>query len=143
MSLLNDDSASLAAFPVRRGHKMLSSHRLLIIEDVVLIALDIQRILEEANARQAVFVRNFDEANALADRFGEFDLAIVNPPQLGTHEIGVAAKLAAAGPAILVSTASPFDLSSTPLAGSETLIKPFADGDLLAACQRAIERRKR
>ena len=122
---------------------MLSRQRVLIIEDVSLIALDIQRVVDDAHAQQAVFARNFTEAEALADRFGEFDLAIVNPPDPGSQQIETVAKLAAAGVAIVVCTAADFDLSETPLAGAEMITKPFADGDLLAACQRALERRKR
>lgn len=122
---------------------MLSSQRLLIIEDVFLIALDIQRVVEGANAQQTVFARNFAEAEALADRFAEFDLAIVNPPEPGSPQIDTAARLAAAGPAIVVCTASDLDLGETPLAGAEVITKPFADGDLLAACQRALARRAR
>lgn len=122
---------------------MLSSQRLLIIEDVFLIALDIQRVVEGANAQQTVFARNFAEAEALADRFAEFDLAIVNPPEPGSPQIDTAARLAAAGPAIVVCTAADLDLGETPLAGAEVITKPFADGDLLAACQRALARRAR
>ena len=120
---------------------MLSRQRLLIIEDVSLIALDIHRILDESHAEEAVFARNFGEAQAFADRFGDFDLAIVNPPQPGTADMETAALLAAAGPAIVVCTAGAADLDSTPLAGAETVIKPFSDEGLLAACQRARARR--
>jgi two-component system, response regulator PdtaR len=116
---------------------MLSRLRLLIIEDVFLIALDIQRVLEEANAGQTVFARNFAEASTLADRFGEFDLAIVNPPDEADLEI--ADRLVAAGPAIVVCTAAQKDLSGTPLTGAPLVIKPFSDDDLLAACRRALE----
>ena len=122
---------------------MLSSQRLLIIEDVTLIALDIQRVIEDANAQQTVFARDFAEAEALADRFGEFDLAIVNPPRPGTPEVETAARLASAGPAVVVCTATGVDLEGSPLEGAELIHKPFADGDLLAACQRALERRGR
>ena len=122
---------------------MLSSQRLLIIEEVSLIALDIQRVVEDANAQDTVFARNFAEAAALSDRFGEFDLAIVNPPEPGSPQIEIAARLSAAGPAIVVCTAAGFDLAATPLAGAEMVAKPFADGDLLAACQRALARRGR
>jgi two-component system, response regulator PdtaR len=120
---------------------MLSSQRLLIIEDVFLIALDIQRILDDANAAKAVFSRNFAEASVLADRFSEFDLAIVNPPGPGSAEMETAAILARAGPSIVVCTASRVDLADTPLAGAELVIKPFSDEELLAACQRALARR--
>jgi CheY-like chemotaxis protein len=120
---------------------MLSSQRLLIIEDEFIIALDIQRILEDANAGKAVFARHFGEAAALADRFAQFDLAIVNPPETGSLEMETAAALVAAGPAIVVCTAAHVDLTGTPLAGAELITKPFSDEDLLAACQRAHARK--
>jgi DNA-binding response OmpR family regulator len=127
-------------FATKKGDPMLTSRRLLIIEDEFLIALDIQRIVEEANAVQTVFARNYAEAAALADHFAEYDLAIVNPPDSTAREIETAARLAAAGPAIVVCTAAKMDVSSTPFAGAETVTKPFADGDLLAACERALKR---
>jgi DNA-binding response OmpR family regulator len=143
MSFLNDVRAPQAHFQRVQGTEMLSSQKLLIIEDVSLIALDIQRVVDEANAQETVFARNFTEAEALVDRFGEFDLAIVNPPQLGSSQVETAARLAAAGPAIVVCTATGVDLGATPFAGAEIVTKPFADGDLLAACKRALERRER
>jgi CheY-like chemotaxis protein len=118
---------------------MLASQRLLIVEDMFLIALDIQRILENAEAAQAVFARNFEEAAALADRFAEFDLAIVNPPGPGDHAI--VARLAAAGPAIVICTGAPAHLVGTPLFGFPVVTKPFSDDDLLAACRRALDAR--
>ena len=120
---------------------MLSGTRLLIIEDVFLIALGIQFALEDTNAERAVFARNFAEAAALADRFGEFDLAIVNPPRQGTDDIAVAEQLAAAGPAIVVCTAATLDLGRTPLADAELITKPYTDEDLLAACRRALAKK--
>jgi hypothetical protein len=118
---------------------MLSHLRLLIIEDVFLIALEIQRVIEEANAAETVFLRDFAEAAPLADRFGEFDLAIVNPPDPMSLEI--AGRLVAAGPATVVCTAAETDLSGTPLAGAPIVIKPFSDDDLLAACRQALDRK--
>lgn len=120
---------------------MLSGETILIIEDVFLIALGMQYALEGANAEQAVFARNFSEAAALVDRFGQFDLAIVNPPREGTDDLTVAERLVAAGPAIVVCTATPVDLGNTPLAGVEIVSKPFTDQDLLAACKRALAKR--
>jgi hypothetical protein len=120
---------------------MLSRQKLLIIEDVFLIALEIQRIVESANAAQTVFARNYAEAQPLAGRFSEFDLAIVNPPPERSPELEIAGLLAKAGPAIVVCTAANVDLESGPFAGAELIVKPFADEDLLAACQRARARR--
>ncbi len=116
---------------------MLSRQKLLIIEDVFLIALEIQRILESANAEETVFARDFVEAQLLADRF----LAIVNPPPDRSPEIETAGLLAKAGPAIVVCTAAKIDLATSPLAGAELIIKPFADEDLLASCRRARDKR--
>lgn len=121
---------------------MLSRQKLLIIEEVVLIALEFQRILDGANADQPVFARDFREAQLFADRFAEFDLAIVNPPAARAPELETARLLVAAGPAIVVCTAAEVDLANTPLAGQELIVKPFADEQLLAACRRARERRQ-
>jgi hypothetical protein len=121
---------------------MLSSQRLLIIEREFLIALEIQRILEDANASQTVFARDFGEAEALAGRFAEFDLAIINPPLEESPEIHLAGRLVAAGPAIVVCSAAPVSLAGSPLDGVEVVRKPFADGDLLAACQRALAKKR-
>ena len=122
---------------------MLSGDRLLIIEDVFLIALDIQRALEEANALHPVFARDFEEAAGLMEQFDEFDLAIVNPPRRGSAEMEIAERLAAAGPAIGVCTAAPIDLSGTGLMHAEMISKPFRDDDLMAACRRALDKRRR
>ena len=130
-----------AQFTGKKGIRMLSSQRLLIIEGEFLIALEIQRILEEANASQTVFTRNFREAGAMAERFGEFDLAIINPPLEGTPEIELVTRLATAGPAIVICTAGPVWSDGALLEGVEVVRKPFADGDLLAACQRALAKR--
>ena len=119
---------------------MLSRLRLLIVEDAFLIALEIQRILEDANAAQTVFARNFAEVSGLAERFSEFDLAIVNPPE--TFDLEIATRLAQAGPALVVCTAAHKDLSGTPLAGAPLVIKPFSDADLLTACHAALEARR-
>ena len=117
---------------------MLSRQRVLIIEDVSLIALDIQRVLEESHAAEAVFARNFGEARAHADRFAEFDLAIVNPPQPGSPDMETATLLASLVPALVVCTATATtNLAGTPLAAAELVVKPFADEALLAACQKA------
>lgn len=120
---------------------MLTGTRLLIIEEEFLIALDIQRILEGADTRQTVFTRNFQEAGALADRFGEFDLAIVTAPRPGTPDVAVAEKLANSDLAIVVCTAARGSLEDTPLANAESLDKPYSDEALLAACARALARR--
>jgi len=122
---------------------MLSGERLLIVEDDFLIALDIQQVLEGANAQRAVFARNYSEVAAMGDRLGEFDLAIINPPSEETADLAVAQRIVATGVAVVVCSAFHRDLSGTPLAGAEFVDKPFADEDLLEACRRALARRQK
>lgn len=119
---------------------MLSNQRLLVVESVVLIALDIQRIVDDSHASETVFARDFAEAAALAEGAGEFDLAIINAPE--PHDLPLVEKLLAGGTAIVVSTATPIDLAGTPLADATTVLKPFSDEQLRAACREALERRK-
>ena len=121
---------------------MLSNERLLIIEDMYLIALDIQRAVESANAVQPVFARSFAQAATLGDLEGMFDLAIVNPPVAGSADMEIAERLVRAGVPIVVCTAARIDLSGTPLANAEIVVKPFSDDDLVAACRRAISKRR-
>lgn len=121
---------------------MLSNERVLIIEDVYLIALDIQRVLEDTNAVQPVFARDFAQAATLGEISELFDLAIVNPPSPGSAEMQIAERLTSAGVPIVVCTATPVDLSGTPLAGAEIVVKPFSDEQLVAACRRALAKRQ-
>ena len=142
MSLLNDDSSpgplSLRVF---LGSIVLSGERLLIVEEEFLIALEIQRVLEAANAWQTVFARDFDDVAALARSPAKFDLAIVTPPRLGTADQAILDGLAAAGTAIVVCSAVPERLACTAITIGEFVSKPFTEAQLLAACERAIGRR--
>jgi DNA-binding response OmpR family regulator len=120
---------------------MLSGTRLLIVEEEFLIALDIQRVLEGANARQAVFARDFREVEKLLDRLAEFDLAIVTAPREGTSDLAIAERLVNAGVAIVVCSAARGSIANTPLSAAEIVDKPFSDEALLKACCRALARR--
>jgi two-component system, response regulator PdtaR len=143
MSLLNDAFSPAAQVPTFfGGPRMLSESRLLIVEEQFLIALDIQRVVEEAHARQTVFARNYDEVAALLlERPAQFELAILTPPRPGTADEACAGRLIDGGAAIVVCTATPIDLGGTRLAVAEVVYKPFLDGDLLAACRRALDKR--
>ncbi len=117
---------------------MLSGERLLIVEAEFLIALDIQRVLEDAHAAQAVFARNYNELAAMAERFASFDLAIITPPRLGTADVAVAHRLAEAGPALVICSATKIEIGGTPLERARIVSKPFSDETLLAACRAAL-----
>ena len=124
------------------GVSMLSGERLLIVEEAFLIALEIQRIVEDANAQQTVFARNFDEVAALADRLNEFDLAIVTPPRPGTSDQVVFDKMVRTGLAVVVCSAVPERIARNEFTQGEFVGKPFTEEELLAACRRALARRQ-
>lgn len=121
-------------FAPTRG-TILTHQRLLIIEDEFLIALDIQRVLEATGTIQTVIVRDFTEAASLEGGFGDFNLAIVNPPH--GRDFDTAWRLMAARVVLVVCSAGPVDLDGTPLAGAPVISKPFADEHLLAAYEKA------
>lgn len=143
MSLLNDDSGPdrLVSGADCGAKIVLSGLRVLILEEEYLIALDIQRILEQANATAPALVRSYEELASLP-RLAEFDLAIVTPPRPGSADLATAELLASAGPAIVVCSAARTNLANTPLHGAEFVEKPFADEELLAACARALAARR-
>jgi DNA-binding NtrC family response regulator len=120
---------------------MLSGTRLLIVEEEFLIALDIQRVLEGANALQIVFARDFREVEKLLDRLAEFDLAIITAPRPETGDMAIAEKLLHAGLAIVVCSAARGAVANTALAAAEIVDKPFSDEALLEASRRALARR--
>jgi hypothetical protein len=90
-----------------------------------------------------VFARNFAQAAALGELGDLFDLAIVNPPDRGSTEMQIAERLAIAGVPIVVCTAAQIDLSGTPLADAEIVVKPFFDEQLVGACRRALAKHRR
>lgn len=121
---------------------MLAGQRLLIVEDEFLIALDMQHALEAAGARDAVLARNFEEAAALGDDIDGYDLVILPPPGAELHR-AVSERILSAGLAVVVCSGFRGSIAGGPLADAEFLDKPFADDDLVAACERALARRGR
>ena len=124
------------------GDPVLTDKRLIIVEDEFLIALDMQRALEAAGAGETVLARNFEEAAALDDSVTRFDLAILPPPEGKLHQ-AVCDRIASAGLAIVVCSGFHRSFADGALAGAEFLDKPFGDDELVAACERALARRKR
>ncbi len=122
---------------------MLAGKRVLIIEDEFLIALDMERVVVEAGAQEAVLARNFDEAAALGDGIAGFDLVIMHPPSAnGDRHPAVIDKIVSDGSGIVVCSAFRGLVNGTGLEGHVFLDKPFADDDLLAACVQALAQAK-
>ena len=115
---------------------MLSGTRILIVEREFLIALDIQRVLDDAGARQTIVARNISEANALSAYWSEFDLAIIEGLFGSPDAVELAGRLRAAGLQLVVTTADP---SIGHLFGGARLVeKPFGENALLDACRAAL-----
>jgi CheY-like chemotaxis protein len=124
-----------------KGDTSLRDLRILIVEDELLIALDMQRIVEAAGARQTILVRNWTEVADLEGRVAAFDLAIVTPPHEGPASEATATKLARLCRAVVVCSALRNELAGSPLANAEVLLKPFLEDELLSACARALAAR--
>ena len=120
---------------------MLSGLRVLIVESEAIIAMDVQRAVEEAQARETVFATSFGQLAGDVDGFGRFDLAIVTPLKPGAPDWFVLEKLLAARPAIVVSAADPLPPDHPLKSRAEIIYKPFLDEELLEACRRALANR--
>lgn len=121
---------------------MLVGQRLLIVEDEFLIALDMQRTLEAAGAKETILARNFEEGAVLGDALSNFDLVIMPPPSEGDHH-RLLDRIVSAGLAIVVCSGFRGARSGHPFGDAEFVDKPFADDELVAACERALARRNR
>ena len=119
---------------------MIAGKRVIIVESEFLIALDIQRILENDGAASTSFARSAAELNQIADRWHEFDLAIVEVTDLRSANVKLAGTLANSGLATVLTTAGVS--RSTAIAGFPIVAKPFTETDLLQACDDALGRRK-
>lgn len=121
---------------------MLNGRTTLILEKEFLIALDIQRILEDLGAGQTLVVRTPIEAEQLRHRWPEIALAIVETDLGADAVMDLADALLAAGIGVVLTTA---DLAlhhgydeqpSVPL-----VLKPVPEADLASAIKQALARR--
>lgn len=118
---------------------MLTGQKTLVVEEEFLIALDIQRVLEEHNVGQCVFARSSQEALALRERWPEYSLAIVELRARQPANLELLRGLDAAGVRLIITTsdlsqrAGVLDLPEAP-----TLIKPFPEAELMSAINKAL-----
>jgi len=120
---------------------MLTGKRLLIVEPEALIALDMQRIVEEAGA---IVVANVAGPhlllNADASALGPIDLVLYAPTR-DHHAAAVDSLWTTASPqtALVLCTADPILAAAAP-EGTIIVAKPFRDADVVAACVAALSR---
>jgi CheY-like chemotaxis protein len=118
---------------------MLSDKRVLVVEADFLVAIDMQRMLEEFHAASVVFARSLGEVAQLPDRFAEFDLTIIDFANDRTAATTLVRRLIEAGSAVVVSSADAAHRRGVPgLDGVAVLQKPFGEVDLLTACTMAL-----
>jgi DNA-binding response OmpR family regulator len=118
---------------------MLSNIRVLVVEAEFLVALDIQRVLQAADAAETALARTIEEAAGLAPRFTCFHLAILESPPGSIAAMRLAESLASAGVAVVLVTTDPASASSNAEGSPFTILaKPFAEAELLAACAKAL-----
>jgi len=119
---------------------MLDGKRVLVIEEQFLIALDIQRILEDAKAAQTLFARSVREAAELAGRWAGFDLAVVALPRSDANGLALVRGLISAGVKVVISSGDSSYRRGVPeLPNVPVVIKPFDAQELVAACMWAVD----
>lgn len=116
---------------------MLADKRVFILESEFLVALDMQRILEGAHVATTLFARTIEEAQAFTERFGEFDLAILDMPESTLSALALARQFLGAGAALVITSPDGPDTRLL-LQGPPIVRKPFSDVDLLTACILAL-----
>lgn len=105
---------------------LLSGRRTLVVEDEFLIALDIQRLLEDAGASEALVATTLAEANAILADGSPIHLAVVDL-RLGSEDAGpLVSDLKQRGiPILITSGLSPGDME---VAGAVAILpKPYSD----------------
>jgi CheY-like chemotaxis protein len=118
---------------------MLTGQTVLIVEEEFLIALDIQRVLEDRNAGQCVCARSVAEALSLRERWPDYQLAIVEFRADQPDDTELLRGLTAAGIRLIITTADHALHSGIPDApGMPILVKPFPEADLVSAIALAL-----
>lgn len=117
----------------------LAGARCLIVEDEFLIALDYERILQEAGAVLVVVAGSLARARAAVAGQSPFTLALLDMDVDGESSLPLARQLAGLGTAVVFITGlSDRTLLPDDIAGTAILEKPFLESTLLAAITRAL-----
>ncbi len=119
---------------------MFTDREILVVEAEFLIALEIQRILEEAHAARMVFARSSEEAAALVDRLPNYDLVIVELIEGRDASEWFARQAKDAGTPLVLTVGSAEGTAAFP--GIPFVSKPFSEAALLEACAAAMASRR-
>lgn len=121
---------------------MLTDKSILIVENEVLIALDIQRILSEHNAGEVVFARTSQEIVDQQAFWPTLGLAIIELRHHDPTGEQLARSLLAAGIACVMMSADVDLRKGVPgLSEVAMLMKPFTEEELVGAIRGALNRK--
>jgi CheY-like chemotaxis protein len=115
----------------------LAGLRVLVMEDEILIAMDVEQLCREQGAVEVVLVRAAEEAGAAMA--GRFDAAILDVALGGDSTLGFAARLVEAGvPFVFATGHADAEGLFDAFPGVAVVGKPYAGGALIEALARAI-----
>lgn len=118
---------------------MLSGQTILVVEAEFLIALDIQRMLEELSVGQMLFARTADEAHELVSHWPSLGLAIIEIRPDNHRSTTLVHGLQRAGIPLIISTADSLIRQGHPdFPDVPVVVKPVAESELSAAIRAAL-----
>lgn len=114
--------------------RILDGKRVLVVEDEFLIALDLQRLMEDAGATVVELAQNLAEAEAHCA--GEpFHLVVIDRRLGQLDALPLITELHNRGVPLLVASGLPPEMGST---GIAVVRKPFTDDEILAAVRQLL-----
>lgn len=118
---------------------MLNGRSALIVEEEFLIALDIQRMLENLNVGQTLFARSVAEAEQLVSSSPDIGLAIIEVHLDNTDAARLAERLSAAGVPVVLTTADmAIRRGFSTLPNLPVVIKPMPEDIMASAIEQAL-----
>lgn len=117
---------------------LLKGLRVLVLEDEILIALDLEQICRDLGADDVVIARSLDDANALAGVV--FDIAVLDVMLAGSSTVGFASGLREKGvPFVFTTGYIDPERFLGDLSDVQIVEKPFSSEALVAAIARVLE----
>jgi len=123
------------------GEPLLRGLRCLVVDDEVLIAMDLEQILESAGASEVVCVGRAAQALAALDKKPAFAVAIVDFDLGGENDMAVPSALRERGiPFIFFTGINASDQRLGRFAEAPVVTKPYNIDELFAALRRALRK---
>jgi len=122
------------------GNSPVSGLRVLVVEDEFLIALDIDRILENAGAKQVLTAGRIDEALRILGEDHAIDAAVLDLKLDKDSTLLIAEKLQALGIPFVFLTGAPEATQTLGFPRAPVVAKPFDSTMLIAGLSLALRR---